>query len=270
MIGASLNCRGVGKKGMSTFLQEFIREQSLDFIGLHETIKKDYSQALFRRIDPLNQFCWKWSASIGRSGGILGGFRFSRFTVCSAVTSRFFIKVTLMDLKIQQKWCLVIVYGAAQDDEKDDFLTDLGDICSDQSLPLLIGGDFNLLRGANEKNKALKPSRWNDMFNYIINTCEMREIDMSGGQFTWSNNQTVPTLEKLDRFLVSWEWELLFPLTTVHKLSREISDHNPIILDTMEGREKQSKEFRFDKRWLKDESFLPKVVRVWAQPVRAI
>jgi hypothetical protein len=87
---------------------------------------------------------------------------------------------------------------------------------------------------------------------------------MSGGQFTWSNNQSVPTLEKLDRFLVSREWELLFPLTTVHKLSREISDHNPIILDTMEGREKQCRDFRFDKRWLKDESFLPKVARVWA------
>jgi hypothetical protein len=86
-----------------------------------------------------------------------------------------------MDLKIQQKWCPVIVYGAAQVDEKDDFLTDLSDICREQSLPLLIGGDFNLLRGANEKNKALKPSRWNDMFNYIINTCELREIDMSGG-----------------------------------------------------------------------------------------
>jgi hypothetical protein len=57
-------------------------------------------------------------------------------------------------------------------------------------------------------------------------------------------------------------WELLFPLTTVHKLSREISDHNPIILDTMEGREKQSREFRFDKRWLKDESFLAKVDRI--------
>jgi hypothetical protein len=75
--------------------------------------------------------------------------------------------------------------------------------------------------------------------------------------------------KKLDRFLVSREWELLFPLTTVHKLSREISDHNPIILDTMEGREKQSSDFIFDKRWLKDESFHPKVARVWAQPVRA-
>jgi hypothetical protein len=82
-------------------------------------------------------------------------------------------------------------------------------------------------------------------------------------------HRCIRSLEKLDRFLVSREWELLFPLTTVHKLSREISDHNPIILDTMEGREKQSREFRFDKRWLKDESFLAKVDRIWAQPVRA-
>jgi hypothetical protein len=43
MIGASMNCRGVGKKGMSVFLADFLRDQQLDFIGLQETIKKDYS-----------------------------------------------------------------------------------------------------------------------------------------------------------------------------------------------------------------------------------
>jgi hypothetical protein len=107
------------------------------------------------------------------------------------------------------------------------------------------------------------------MFKSIINICEMREIDMSGGQFTWSNNQAVPTLEKLDRFIVSREWELLFPLTTVHKLTREVSDHSPIIIDTMEGKENQRREFRFEKRWLKEEDFLHRVDRIWAQPVRA-
>jgi hypothetical protein len=56
MIGANLNCRGVGKKGMSRFLQDFIKGQQLDFIGLQETIKKDYSLAFFRKIDHLNQF----------------------------------------------------------------------------------------------------------------------------------------------------------------------------------------------------------------------
>jgi hypothetical protein len=125
----------------------------LDFIGLQETIKKDYSPAFFRKIDPFNQFCWKWVASVGRAGGILGGFRYARFEVCETVINRFFIKVTLMDLKIQKKWCLAIVYGAAQEEDKEDFLTELGNICRDQRLPLWVGGDFNLLRDASEKKQ---------------------------------------------------------------------------------------------------------------------
>jgi exonuclease III len=269
MIGASLNCRGVGKKGMSVFLQDIIKSQMLDFVGLQETIKKDYSQAFFRRIDPLSQFCWKWSPSVGRSGGILGGFKLDRFKVCDTIVNRFFIKVKLFDIKIQQSWSMVIVYGAAQEEDKEDFLRELGEVCRDQSFPLLIGGDFNLLRGADDKNKTLRPNKWNDMFNYIINTCELRELELSGGQFTWSNNHAVPTLEKLDRFLISKEWEVLFPLTTVHKLVREVSDHNPIILDTMENREQRSREFRFHKRWLKEENFIVRVSRIWAKPVWA-
>ena len=82
---------------------------------------------------------------------------------------------------------------------------------------------------------------------------------MSGGQFTWSNNQAVPTLEKLDRFLMTREWELLFPLTTVHKLTREVSDHNPIVLDTMEASEPKVRSFRFEKKWIKDDAFLLRV-----------
>jgi hypothetical protein len=97
MIGASLNCRGVGKKGMGIFLADLIKDQQLDFIGLQETIKKDYSPAFFRRIDPGGNFVWKWFSSVGRSGGILGGFRLSRFTICDTSVGRFHIKVTLMN-----------------------------------------------------------------------------------------------------------------------------------------------------------------------------
>ena len=124
---------------------------------------------------------------------------------------------------------------------------ELATICADQSMPLLIGGDFNLLRSASDKNKSIRSMRWSDAFNGIINTHEMREIDMSGGQYTWSNNQAIPTLEKLDRFLMNKRWEMLFPLATVHKITREMSDHNPIIIDTMEGREKRRNDFRFEK-----------------------
>jgi hypothetical protein len=48
------------------------------------------------------------------------------------------------------KWNLIIVYGPAQIEDKD-FLIELGSACSDQELPLLIGGDFNIIRFPSEK-----------------------------------------------------------------------------------------------------------------------
>jgi exonuclease III len=175
----------------------------------------------------MDSFYWKeW--------GILGGFRSSRFDICDTSVGRFHIKVTLMDLKIQLKWNLAIVYGAAQLEDKEDFLAELGNVCIDQRLPLLIGGDFNIIRFSSEKNKNMRKNRWTDMFNAIINSHGLRELYLSGGQYTWTNNQQDHTLEKLDRFLMNDAWENLFPFTNVHKLVREICDHNPLILDTME------------------------------------
>jgi hypothetical protein len=94
-----------------------------------------------------------------------------------------------MDLKLHLKWKLVIVYGAAQLEDKEEFLAELGNVCSDQSLPLLVGGDFNIIRFSSEKNKNVRRNRWIDIFNTIINSYALKEIYMSGGQFTWSNNQ---------------------------------------------------------------------------------
>jgi hypothetical protein len=56
-----------------------------------------------------------------------------------------------MDLKLQLKWNLVIVYGQAQLEDKEEFLAELGNVCSDQEFPLLIGGDFNIIRFSSEK-----------------------------------------------------------------------------------------------------------------------
>ena len=49
----------------------------------------------------------------------------------------------------------------------------------------------------------------------IIENLELREIKMVGRQFTWANDLAPPTFEKLDRVLMSSEWELKFPNVTV-------------------------------------------------------
>ena len=46
---------------------------------------------------------------------------------------------------------LVVVYGAAQEEKKPDFLAELVRICDDETLSMLVGGDFNIIRRQEEK-----------------------------------------------------------------------------------------------------------------------
>lgn len=46
----------MGTKGFKAYLQGVTREFQVDFLGIQETMRKDFSDAFFRRIDPLNQF----------------------------------------------------------------------------------------------------------------------------------------------------------------------------------------------------------------------
>ena len=164
-----------------------------------------------------------------------------------------------------------MVYGAAQDDRKEEFLNELAYTCSQIHVPYIVGGDFNILRSSEEKNKNLTHSHYTDRFNDVIQSLNLREIHMGGGNYTWSNKQKHPTLEKLDRVLMSFEWEELFPLVSVRKLGRDTSDHNPLLLatDVVKTNPSHDREFRFELSWLKNEDFYIKPKKIWEQPVKS-
>jgi hypothetical protein len=43
------------------------------------------------------------------------------------------------------------VYRAAQPEDKDRFLAEWVNACSEESLPLMVGGGFNIIRNPSEK-----------------------------------------------------------------------------------------------------------------------
>jgi hypothetical protein len=94
----------------------------------------------------------------------------------------------------------------------------------------------------------------------------LRELHISGGLFTWSNNHDDPILEKLDRILLSREWELLFPTVHGHKEPRNISDHSPLILSAQFNQSRKRRDFRFEMTWLKHPEFLSKINEIWCEP----
>lgn len=60
--------------------------------------------------------------------------------------------------------------------KKEMFLTELSNICATRKLPMLIGGDFNILRFSEEKNKTFHANRISYMFNWIINSYELIRV----------------------------------------------------------------------------------------------
>ena len=67
---------------------------------------------------------------------------------------------------------------------------------------------------------------------FIIESLNLREIALSGRQFTWANRKENPTYEKLDHILSIVEWEQKIPLVTVRVLIRTGSDHTSLLIDS--------------------------------------
>lgn len=219
-------------------------------------------------MDPGKVYAWNWIPASGHSGGILCGINLDRFDIISVEVGTFSIAAIVLEKKMNRKIKLVTVYGPAHDDKKELFLTEISNVCS-HSYPMLIGGDFNILRFSSEKNKNFKVNKFSDMFNYIINSHELRDIHITGGLFTWSNNQSEPTLEKLDRILMNEEWENIFPLTNIRKIPRYLSDHNPLILSSDQDQPQKFKTFCFETAWLKHHDFMPKIKEIWEKPIQS-
>jgi hypothetical protein len=131
---------------------------------------------------------------------------------------------------------------------------------------MIIGGDFNIIRYASEKSGNGGIHRHSNLFNSLINIYELRELSMSGGGYTWSNNQDPPTLERLDRILVNGSWEVIFPQAMVKKLPREVSDHNPLILSCGQCQQLNYIQFKFELSWMDNPEFFQCVRKIWGKP----
>jgi hypothetical protein len=88
------------------------------------------------------------------------------------------------------------------------------------------------------------------LFNAVTDGLNLRELDLSDRKYTWANSLAHPTYEKLDHILAATEWELKFPLSTV-ALTRDISNHTPLFLDTGQNHAGSNySSFKFKLGWL--------------------
>ena len=80
-------------------LKELLIDYDVDFVGLQETMRKNYTEKFFRTIDFGKKFVWHWIPSNGKSGGILCGINLDRYEVVSFVEGFFSVLAVVKDKK---------------------------------------------------------------------------------------------------------------------------------------------------------------------------
>jgi hypothetical protein len=79
-----------------------------------------------------------------------------------------YVNMVLRDRVSNFRWELITVYGPAQHDESQDFISELSRKCMYAVLPVVLGGDFNLIRSAKDKNNSNINQGLMDKLNLFI------------------------------------------------------------------------------------------------------
>ncbi|KAG2576092.1 hypothetical protein PVAP13_6NG004731 [Panicum virgatum] len=104
------------------------------------------------------------------------------------------------------------------------------------------------------------------LFNEAISALGVVELPLQGKQFTWSNKEQPPLLERLHWFFTFAEWTSCFPDTSVKTLSMETSDHTHCLITAGSNIPKGGGIFRFENYLMEHEHFLSIVQHAWSLP----
>jgi hypothetical protein len=122
------------------------------------------------------------------------------------------------------------VYGPQGDLEKRCYLREVKQIKQVAQPKWLLIGGFNMIYQDQDKNNNRLYRSLMGRFTRAMNFMEVKEIELIGRCFTWSNNQSVPTLTRIDRAFCTPLRENGHSQPIVQVLSSSTLDHCPILL----------------------------------------
>jgi hypothetical protein len=108
------------------------------------------------------------------------------FTMSVCEILDFSVSVVLVNKVSGFSFELVVVYGSAYENGKQNFLDELEKIMSSWQGPIMVGSDFNLVRSINDKSNGIVNFKWMDLFNEWIERWGLIELNPKIGSLPMS------------------------------------------------------------------------------------
>jgi hypothetical protein len=256
----SWNVRGLNSPEKRLVVRNLLRQWRVDIVCLQETKLELITRRDINSIWGCPYVGWCYVAAVGTAGGIL--LMWDKRVVSSLVTEvgDFVAACSFKNVVDGFEWAFAGVYGPNSDWDRRLLWEELAGLLCGWDLPWCIGGDFNVVRFPSERSGGRHISSAMREFSDFIFERGLMDLPLAGGLCTWSNSRS---WSRIDRFLVSPDWEARHPDVLQKRLLCLCSDHFPIIL-ACGGNKGGRKSFKFENMWLKEEGFVDRVRGWWA------
>ncbi|XP_015160507.1 uncharacterized protein [Solanum tuberosum] len=143
---------------------------------------------------------------------------------------------------------------------------DIYSISRDFTIPWMVGGDFNVILGEEEKIGGLPvyPQEYEDV-GECLTSSGLEDVNFSGNPFTWWNGRANGDciFKRLDRVVVNQMLEDLYGNIGVQHLTRTGSDHAPLLLSCEVSNGAIIRPFKFLNFWTKRDDLREVVEQNW-------
>jgi hypothetical protein len=253
------NVRGLNEGRKRLKIRNLLSKWKVDIVCLQETKLKLVSNKLVQSLWRCPYKEWCHVDSIGASGGILLMWDRRVVTKIDICLGSYVAACSFRNVEDGLMWAFAGVYGPNSLCFRRFLWEELARLLSIWDMPWCIGGDFNAIILHCERSRGAGFRRAASDFADFIMDHGLMDLPLAGGVSTWSNSSSWP---RLDRFLVSPDWEMGYPGLIQRNLLRVCSDHAPIIL-SRSGLQNGKHSFKFENMWLKEEGFVDKVRDWW-------
>lgn len=131
-----------------------VLQDDLDIVALQETLKQDFTDGELKEMATNKVLAWQWIPARGHSGGLAMGINTDLFEIEEVNLLQHSMWRLVRNRVSNFRYWVANVYGPAQHTLSADFITELSDMCTSIQLPVIMGGDFNLIRGNRDRNKG--------------------------------------------------------------------------------------------------------------------